>query len=150
MLMVRCAFFKIPVLLVISSVNSIHSARVSGQAYRIYSVRIQEYRSHYIKKKQKTKTKAPQPYLLLIYSVCFLQVVTHFCVSFFKLQLSFETRKADHTIDTKLGIEITVLDINDNPPLFQKDVYVASVKEEEKQGETHTMSHISSVSICYQ
>lgn len=56
----------------------------------------------------------------------------------------------DDTIDSKLGIEVTVLDINDNPPLFQQDVYVASVKEEEKQGETATMSHTSSISICYQ
>lgn len=118
----------------------------------MYSVWIQEYHSHYVKKQnKKTKTKNQKPHNHIIYSVFFfLQVATHFCVSFFKLQLSFETRKVDYTLDTKLGIEVTVLDINDNPPLFQQDVYLASVKEEEKQGETDTMSHISLISICYQ
>ncbi|XP_074524792.1 cadherin-like protein 26 [Halichoeres trimaculatus] len=50
------------------------------------------------------------------------------------LKLKFEVKKTDRTIDTNLGIHIAILDINDNPPLFQRDLYQISVKEEAEQG----------------
>ncbi|XP_042261543.1 cadherin-like protein 26 [Thunnus maccoyii] len=50
------------------------------------------------------------------------------------LKLKFEARKTDLSIDTKLGLEISILDINDNPPRFQRDLYEVSVKEENIQG----------------
>ena len=52
----------------------------------------------------------------------------------FCLQLTFESRKTDQAIDTKLGVEIGILDINDNPPLFQRDVYKIDVGESTRQG----------------
>lgn len=38
------------------------------------------------------------------------------------------------TIHTKLGIEIAIKDINDNPPRFERDVYEIKVSEDEQQG----------------
>uniref|UniRef100_A0A673ABE3 Cadherin 27 n=1 Tax=Sphaeramia orbicularis TaxID=375764 RepID=A0A673ABE3_9TELE len=49
-------------------------------------------------------------------------------------QLKFETRKTDFSLDTKLGIEISILDINDNPPRFQRDLYKINTDEENTQG----------------
>uniref|UniRef100_A0A3B4VEY3 Cadherin 27 n=1 Tax=Seriola dumerili TaxID=41447 RepID=A0A3B4VEY3_SERDU len=49
------------------------------------------------------------------------------------LKLSFEARKADLSIETKLGIEISILDINDNPPRFQMDLYEIRIDEENTQ-----------------
>ncbi|XP_071350316.1 cadherin-like protein 26 [Trachinotus anak] len=50
------------------------------------------------------------------------------------LKLKFEARKTDSSIDTRLGVEIYILDINDNPPRFQRDLYEISVDEETTQG----------------
>ncbi|XP_029990626.1 cadherin-like protein 26 [Sphaeramia orbicularis] len=50
------------------------------------------------------------------------------------LKLKFETRKTDFSLDTKLGIEISILDINDNPPRFQRDLYKINTDEENTQG----------------
>ncbi|CAL8339532.1 unnamed protein product [Lota lota] len=50
------------------------------------------------------------------------------------LKLKLLASKADKTLDTKLGIEITILDINDNPPHFQKDLYEVTVGEDVAQG----------------
>ncbi|XP_056157668.1 cadherin-like protein 26 [Lampris incognitus] len=50
------------------------------------------------------------------------------------LKLRFEARKMDLSLDTKLGFEIRILDINDNPPRFQRDIYEISIKESEAQG----------------
>ncbi|XP_050930512.1 LOW QUALITY PROTEIN: cadherin-like protein 26 [Lates calcarifer] len=48
--------------------------------------------------------------------------------------LKFEARKTDLSIDTKLGVEISIRDINDNPPRFQRDLYEISVDEKNTQG----------------
>ncbi|XP_029006658.1 cadherin-like protein 26 [Betta splendens] len=50
------------------------------------------------------------------------------------LKLTFEVRKGNHLIDTKLGVEIHIKDINDNPPRFNRDVYEIRVNERSKQG----------------
>ncbi|XP_073324161.1 cadherin-like protein 26 [Pagrus major] len=57
------------------------------------------------------------------------------------LKLKFEARRKDSSIDTKLGVEITIKDINDNPPRFQQDLYEISISEETAQG-----SHLMMVS----
>uniref|UniRef100_A0A3Q1D214 Cadherin domain-containing protein n=1 Tax=Amphiprion ocellaris TaxID=80972 RepID=A0A3Q1D214_AMPOC len=46
----------------------------------------------------------------------------------------FQAKKMDSSIDTKLGIEIYIRDINDNPPLFQMNLYEITVGEESTQG----------------
>uniref|UniRef100_A0AAQ6IKJ9 Cadherin domain-containing protein n=1 Tax=Anabas testudineus TaxID=64144 RepID=A0AAQ6IKJ9_ANATE len=50
------------------------------------------------------------------------------------LKLVFEVRKPDFLIDTKLGVEIYIQDINDNPPRFHRDLYEISIGEENTQG----------------
>ncbi|XP_035805438.2 cadherin-like protein 26 isoform X2 [Amphiprion ocellaris] len=50
------------------------------------------------------------------------------------LKLRFQAKKMDSSIDTKLGIEIYIRDINDNPPLFQMNLYEITVGEESTQG----------------
>ncbi|XP_040890662.1 cadherin-like protein 26 [Toxotes jaculatrix] len=51
-----------------------------------------------------------------------------------KLKLRFEARKTDYSIDTILGLEVSIQDINDNPPQFQNSLYAVSVDEEKTQG----------------
>ncbi|XP_034440871.1 cadherin-like protein 26 [Hippoglossus hippoglossus] len=51
-----------------------------------------------------------------------------------QLELKFQARRADSTIDTRLGVEISILDINDNPPRFDKDQFDISVPEDQAQG----------------
>ncbi|XP_076012973.1 cadherin-like protein 26 [Genypterus blacodes] len=51
-----------------------------------------------------------------------------------KLKLRFEAKRGDLSLDTKLGVEITIQDINDNPPRFQRKLYEISVEEETTQG----------------
>uniref|UniRef100_A0A3Q1FVE7 Cadherin 27 n=1 Tax=Acanthochromis polyacanthus TaxID=80966 RepID=A0A3Q1FVE7_9TELE len=46
----------------------------------------------------------------------------------------FQAKKMDLSIDTRLGIEIYIRDINDNPPLFQRNLYEITVGEESTQG----------------
>ncbi|KAM8867958.1 cadherin-like protein 26 [Synchiropus picturatus] len=48
--------------------------------------------------------------------------------------LSFEVKKEDLSLDTKLGIQISILDINDNPPRFPSELYEVSVNEDSVQG----------------
>ncbi|KAK5912962.1 hypothetical protein CesoFtcFv8_002789 [Champsocephalus esox] len=50
------------------------------------------------------------------------------------LKLRFEAMKTDSSIDTKLGVEIGISDINDNPPRFQRDLFEISVDEDATQG----------------
>ncbi|XP_043978608.1 cadherin-like protein 26 [Gambusia affinis] len=51
------------------------------------------------------------------------------------LELHFEAKKPeDHSIDTRLGIEIAIRDINDNPPLFEEPLYEVTVDEVLSQG----------------
>ncbi|KAG7472377.1 hypothetical protein MATL_G00108240 [Megalops atlanticus] len=51
------------------------------------------------------------------------------------LRLVFEARNMSNMkVDTKLGVEISILDINDHAPLFQKNVYDISVEESTTQG----------------
>ncbi|KAM7423271.1 hypothetical protein PAMA_011020 [Pampus argenteus] len=50
------------------------------------------------------------------------------------LRLTFEAKKEDLSPDTLLGVEITIRDINDNPPRFLADLYNISVKEDTAQG----------------
>ncbi|XP_023181434.1 cadherin-like protein 26 [Xiphophorus maculatus] len=51
------------------------------------------------------------------------------------LKLSFAAKKPeDHSIDTQLGVEIAIRDINDNPPLFEEPLYEVTVDEALSQG----------------
>ncbi|KAM4588696.1 cadherin-like protein 26 [Odontesthes bonariensis] len=50
------------------------------------------------------------------------------------LKLRFEAKKTDLSTDTKLGIEISILDINDNPPRFERNLYEITVNEDNRQG----------------
>ncbi|XP_048874465.1 cadherin-like protein 26 isoform X2 [Brienomyrus brachyistius] len=50
------------------------------------------------------------------------------------LKLTFEARKSSSVVDTKLGVEINILDINDHPPVFQKKVYETTIDESMTQG----------------
>uniref|UniRef100_A0A8C3ABY5 Cadherin 27 n=1 Tax=Cyclopterus lumpus TaxID=8103 RepID=A0A8C3ABY5_CYCLU len=50
------------------------------------------------------------------------------------LKLKFEARKTDLSIETTIGVEISILDINDNPPRFQRNLFDISVDEETTQG----------------
>ncbi|KAI7794588.1 putative cadherin-like protein 26, partial [Triplophysa rosa] len=52
------------------------------------------------------------------------------------LSLYFEAiNKSNNAVDTRLGVEIKVLDINDNPPIFQQSNYDVTVEESHPQGE---------------
>ncbi|KAJ0068536.1 hypothetical protein NL108_008921 [Boleophthalmus pectinirostris] len=50
------------------------------------------------------------------------------------LTLKFEAKKSDFSVDTKLGVQITIIDINDNPPVFQKSLYEITIQEDTAQG----------------
>ncbi|XP_051967269.1 cadherin-like protein 26 [Xyrauchen texanus] len=51
------------------------------------------------------------------------------------LVLIFQARnKSNQAIDTQLGIEVNIRDINDNPPVFQRKIYEVSLHEATKQG----------------
>lgn len=50
------------------------------------------------------------------------------------LQLRFEATRSDLSLDTKLGIEIAIHDINDNPPRFSRALYEIQVNEVTTQG----------------
>ncbi|KAI1890861.1 hypothetical protein AGOR_G00157960 [Albula goreensis] len=51
------------------------------------------------------------------------------------LKLTFEARNmSNQEVDTRLGVEITILDINDHPPKFQRNVYETDVEESKEQG----------------
>ncbi|KAJ8360840.1 hypothetical protein SKAU_G00173650 [Synaphobranchus kaupii] len=51
------------------------------------------------------------------------------------LKLKFEARNvSNEQLDTRLGVEITILDINDHAPTFAKQLYEISIEESEQQG----------------
>uniref|UniRef100_A0A9J8CCC9 Cadherin 26, tandem duplicate 2 n=1 Tax=Cyprinus carpio carpio TaxID=630221 RepID=A0A9J8CCC9_CYPCA len=51
------------------------------------------------------------------------------------LHLAFEARNQyNKEVDTRLGVEIKILDVNDNAPKFQKSVYEVTVDESHDQG----------------
>ncbi|XP_058619518.1 cadherin-like protein 26 isoform X3 [Onychostoma macrolepis] len=51
------------------------------------------------------------------------------------LSSTFEARnQSNNEVDTRLGLEIKILDINDHAPKFQKSVYEVSVDESHDQG----------------
>ncbi|KAL1021473.1 hypothetical protein UPYG_G00013760 [Umbra pygmaea] len=50
------------------------------------------------------------------------------------LKLTFEAiDESINEVDTKLGVELQILDINDNPPVFQKDTFMINLKESTSQ-----------------
>ncbi|XP_041638553.1 cadherin-like protein 26 [Cheilinus undulatus] len=51
-----------------------------------------------------------------------------------ELKLKLKAKKEDFSINTELGVYISIVDINDNPPRFQNDLYEISVSEEKEQG----------------
>uniref|UniRef100_A0A4W5N2S2 Cadherin 26, tandem duplicate 2 n=1 Tax=Hucho hucho TaxID=62062 RepID=A0A4W5N2S2_9TELE len=56
-----------------------------------------------------------------------------------KLKLTFEARNtSNNAVDTRLGVEVEILDINDNPPVFQTNTYTINVEESASQGDTLT------------
>ncbi|XP_054464733.1 cadherin-like protein 26 [Anoplopoma fimbria] len=51
------------------------------------------------------------------------------------LQLQFKALdRSSRVVDTQLGIEILIIDANDNPPKFYKEIYETSIKEATLQG----------------
>ncbi|XP_051529137.1 cadherin-like protein 26 isoform X2 [Myxocyprinus asiaticus] len=51
------------------------------------------------------------------------------------LMLTFQARnRSNLAVDTQLGMEVNILDINDNPPVFQRKIYQVTLHEATKQG----------------
>lgn len=51
------------------------------------------------------------------------------------LQLVFQAMDREkHVIDTQLGIDIRIIDSNDNPPKFDREMYPISIEESKSQG----------------
>lgn len=51
------------------------------------------------------------------------------------LQLTFQAYDQEKKeIDTQLGVEILIIDANDNPPIFEPDLYEVSIEESTPQG----------------
>ncbi|XP_034151609.1 cadherin-2 isoform X2 [Esox lucius] len=56
------------------------------------------------------------------------------------LKLTFEAKdKFDKTLNSRLGVEVEILDINDNPPVFQPSKHTVNLKENVSQGEVLTV-----------
>ncbi|XP_015220243.2 cadherin-like protein 26 isoform X1 [Lepisosteus oculatus] len=54
-----------------------------------------------------------------------------------KLKLTFQAQNVTNgAVDTRLGVEISILDINDHPPTFQQEHYEITIKESMAQGST--------------
>ncbi|XP_072553525.1 cadherin-like protein 26 [Salminus brasiliensis] len=52
------------------------------------------------------------------------------------LKLTFEARNvSNNEVDTRLGVEIKILDINDHPPVFNRHLYNITVDESAAQGQ---------------
>ncbi|XP_071401045.1 cadherin-2-like isoform X2 [Centroberyx affinis] len=52
-----------------------------------------------------------------------------------KLELTFEAHDTNkNVVDTRLGVEVQILDINDNPPIFERQTYEIDLKESTSQG----------------
>lgn len=45
--------------------------------------------------------------------------------------------KETHKIEAQLGINVHIFDINDNPPLFEKQEYNITIEEATLQGKNH-------------
>lgn len=43
----------------------------------------------------------------------------------------------DISMDTRLGIQISIKDINDNPPRFERDLYEINLPQESTQGKSN-------------
>ncbi|KAI4873636.1 hypothetical protein NFI96_031468, partial [Prochilodus magdalenae] len=57
--------------------------------------------------------------------------------SFQLLNLVFEaTNVSNNQVDTRLGVEIKILDINDHPPVFNKQLYEVTLDESAAQGQS--------------
>ncbi|KAL3977865.1 splicing factor 3B subunit 5 [Sarotherodon galilaeus] len=61
------------------------------------------------------------------------------------LELRLEARKIDTSIDTRLGIQISIKDINDNPPRFERDLYEINVPQESTQGSNLLKVHATDI-----
>ncbi|CAI5688724.1 unnamed protein product [Oreochromis niloticus] len=61
------------------------------------------------------------------------------------LELRFEARKMDISIDTRLGIQISIKDINDNPPRFERDLYEINLPQESTQGSNLLKVHATDI-----
>lgn len=74
--------------------------------------------------------------------------VSYFTILAFRLQLVFLAfDKENHVLDTKLGVEIQILDSNDNTPQFAFERYEVSTKESTAQGNFLTISYCNL--YCY-
>ncbi|XP_066558616.1 cadherin-like protein 26 [Amia ocellicauda] len=58
-----------------------------------------------------------------------------------KLELVFTALNPNQAVDTQLGVHISILDINDNAPVFQLNLYNFTVKESMKQGDILAVIH---------
>lgn len=78
-------------------------------------------------------------------SVCVGVCNSYFTIHALPLQLTFQAFE-NHVIDT-LGIEIQIIDSNDNSPKFDPDRYEISIPESTKQGQF--LLTISCYIYCY-
>lgn len=51
------------------------------------------------------------------------------------LQFTFEARNGEFMVDTRLGVEIKILDINDHAPVFNPLHYEKTIEESLQQGD---------------
>lgn len=63
--------------------------------------------------------------------VMHLNPTQYFCL----LQFTFEARNNKFALDTKLGVQINILDINDNAPAFNSSLYETTLDESASQGD---------------
>ncbi|XP_042347606.1 cadherin-like protein 26 [Plectropomus leopardus] len=66
------------------------------------------------------------------------EIFVHRAVDYEKytvIKLDFEALdKEKHVISTRLGVEILILDVNDNPPIFDQNIYKVKILESTLQG----------------
>uniref|UniRef100_W5M7K1 Cadherin-like protein 26 n=1 Tax=Lepisosteus oculatus TaxID=7918 RepID=W5M7K1_LEPOC len=61
-----------------------------------------------------------------------------------KLKLTFQAQNVTNgAVDTRLGVEISILDINDHPPTFQQEHYEITIKESMAQVKGSTLIVLS-------
>ncbi|KAF3860677.1 hypothetical protein F7725_000932 [Dissostichus mawsoni] len=79
---------------------------------------------------------------LLDLSVCVcvpLKAFHYVTICAIALQLTFKAYDGEkREIDTQLGVEILIIDANDNPPMFEPDKYEVSIEESTPQGTEFT------------
>ncbi|KAF3860679.1 hypothetical protein F7725_000934 [Dissostichus mawsoni] len=79
---------------------------------------------------------------LLDLSVCVcvpLKAFHYVTICAIALQLTFQAYDGEkREIDTQLGVEILIIDANDNPPMFEPDKYEVSIEESTPQGTEFT------------